>query len=108
MNQTSLKLWRKRIADQRASSLKVTEWCEKNNLSKHAYYYWRKRIESVEGGGLETTKMPVFAELKPTFGPLNETEDQLQISWKDFRISISTAGSERLAAEFIRQLQELC
>lgn len=88
MNQTSLKLWRKRIADQRASSL--------------------KRIESVEGGGLETTKMPVFAELKPTFGPLNETEDQLQISWKDFQISISTAGSARLAAEFIRQLQELC
>jgi len=108
MNQESLKLWRKRIAGQRASGLKITEWCEKNNLSKHAYYYWRKRIESVEGGGLETTKIPVFAELKPPLRPMNETKAQMQISGKDLRISIPTADSARLAAEFIRQLQELC
>lgn len=108
MNQASLKLWRKRIADQRASGLKVTEWCEKNNLTKHAYYYWRKRIESVDEGSSETTKMPVFAELKPTLRPMNETKDQLQISWKDFQISISTVDSARLAAEFIKQLRELC
>lgn len=108
MNQTSLKLWRKRITDQRASCLKVTEWCEKNNLSKHAYYYWRKRIESVDGDSLETTKMPVFAELYPTLRPMDETKNQLQISWKDFRFSMSTADNAELAVEFIRLLKELC
>jgi len=108
MNQASLELWRKRIDNRKASGLKVADWCGENNLSTHAYYYWRKRIETVEGDSLETTEVPVFTELKPTLKPMDETKEQLQISWKDFQISISTAGSARFAAEFIGRLRELC
>jgi hypothetical protein len=36
MNQKSLELWKHRIADRKVSDLKVTDWCEKNNLTKHA------------------------------------------------------------------------
>ena len=108
MNQVSLETWRKRIADQKASGLKVTAWCEKNNLSKHAYYYWRKRTGIDMKGGPETNEATVFAELKPAFQPILETTAQLQISWKDLQISISNSETARLAAEFIRQLQEPC
>jgi len=108
MNQVSLEIWRKRIADQKASGLKVTAWCEKNNLSKHAYYYWRKRARGDEEGGSETNEATVFAELKPAFQPISETTAQLQISWKDLQISVSNSETARLAAEFIRQLHQLC
>ncbi|MGB8455337.1 MAG: hypothetical protein WCD89_23765 [Anaerocolumna sp.] len=46
MNQKSLELWKQRIADRKGSGLNVTDWCEKNNLTKHAYYYWWKRVEA--------------------------------------------------------------
>ena len=59
MNQVSIETWRKRIADQKASGLKVTAWCEKNNLSKHAYY-WRKRAVADEEDGPETNEATVF------------------------------------------------
>jgi len=108
MNQVSLETWRKRIADQKASGLKVTAWCEKNNLSKHAYYYWRKRTGTDEEGEPEKNEAAVFAELKPAFQPIFETTAQLQISWRDLQISISNSETARLAAEFIRRLQELC
>ncbi|MDF2881121.1 MAG: hypothetical protein K0R54_1678 [Clostridiaceae bacterium] len=38
MNQKSPEFWKHRIADGKASDLKVTDWCKKNNLSKHACY----------------------------------------------------------------------
>ena len=47
MNQKSLELWKQRIADRKGNGLNVTDWCEKNNLTKHAYYYyWWKRVEA--------------------------------------------------------------
>jgi hypothetical protein len=108
MNRASLELWRKRIDDQKASGLNVSEWCEKNNLTKHAYYYWKKRVEIAEQGGTDTNKALVFAELNPSPKPIGKTTAQLQISWNDLKISISNADTARLAAEFISQLQKLC
>jgi len=26
------------------TGLKVDEWCQKNNVSRHAYYYWLRKI----------------------------------------------------------------
>ncbi|WP_446692505.1 IS66 family insertion sequence element accessory protein TnpA [Ruminiclostridium cellobioparum] len=46
MDQKPLELWKQRISDRKASGLKVTDWCDKNNLTKHAYYYWMKRVKA--------------------------------------------------------------
>ena len=37
-------LWKQRLEDIKQSDLTVNEWCSKNQVSKHASYYWRKRI----------------------------------------------------------------
>ena len=36
--------WEKLITDRQNSGLKVDEWCEQNNISRHAYYYWLRKI----------------------------------------------------------------
>lgn len=36
--------WEKLITDCQSSGLKVDDWCEKNQISRHAYYYWLRRI----------------------------------------------------------------
>lgn len=36
--------WEKLIFDCQSSGLKVDEWCEENNVSRHAYYYWLRKI----------------------------------------------------------------
>lgn len=40
-------LWKNRFTDRKASGLKVEEWCEKNNVSRHAYYYWYRKVQAV-------------------------------------------------------------
>lgn len=36
--------WEKLIAEFQCSGLQVDEWCEKNEISRHAYYYWLRKI----------------------------------------------------------------
>jgi hypothetical protein len=40
MNQKSLALLKQRIADRKSSGLNVTDWCEKNNLTKHTLFFF--------------------------------------------------------------------
>ncbi len=107
MNLKSLELWQHRIADRKTSGLNVTDWCKENNLSKHAYYYWLKRIEV---NALNTdTSMPIFAEIESsTITQTRSMKSDLQITWKDVNITISDSDTVKLAAEFITQLQKLC
>lgn len=107
MNQKSLEIWKHRIADKKASGLKVTDWCEKNNLTKHAYYYWLKRIEATTQKPDEPK--PVFVEIEPTYiTPKQTVKSELQIIWNDINLTISDSNNAKLAAEFISQLQKLC
>lgn len=107
MNEKSLELWKHRIADRKTSGLNVTDWCKKNNLTKHAYYYWLRRI----GANTQdhNTSMPIFAEIEPTYITQRENvKSDLRITWKDVNITITDSDTAKLAAEFIGQLQKLC
>lgn len=107
MNQKSLELWNHRIADRKASGLNVTDWCEKNNLRKNAYYYWLKQIEANEQNN--DTSMPIFVEIEPAGITQRKTvKSDLQISWNDVNLTICDSDTAKLAAEFISQLQKLC
>ncbi len=109
MNQKSLELWKQRIADRKGSGLNVTDWCEKNNLTKHAYYYWWKRVEADVQKQKSDASMPMFEEIKPTYiAPNKNVKLDLQVTWNDINLTISDSDTAKLAAEFIRQLQCLC
>jgi hypothetical protein len=107
MNQKSLELWKHRIADKKASGLNVTDWCVKNNLTKHAYYYWMKRIEATEQ--MTDASVPVFVEIEPAYiTPRKIVKLDIQVTRNDINLTISDSDTAKLAAEFIRQLQFLC
>jgi len=107
MNQKSLELWQHRIADRKISGLNVTDWCKENNLTKHAYYYWLKRIE--DNTQSTSTSMSIFAEIEPScITQGRNVKSDLQITWKDVNLTITDSDTAKLAAEFISQLQKLC
>jgi len=107
MNQKLLELWKQRIADKKTSGLNVSDWCDKNNLTKHAYYYWTKRVK--EDIHKSDVSIPVFAEVESEHtSPEKCVKSGLQITWHDINLTISDSGTAKLAAEFISQLQNLC
>lgn len=44
-HQVNLDLWAERIAEQKASGLKIDEWCLQNNLSRHKFFYWKRLLK---------------------------------------------------------------
>ncbi len=107
MNLKSLELWQHRIADRKTSGLNVTNWCKKNNLTKHDYYYWLKRIETHTQN--INTSIPVFAEVKSTYiTQCKNVNSDIQITRHDINLTVSDSNTVKLAAEFISRLQRLC
>lgn len=45
LRQAKIAKWTSLLNDQAASGLKVTDWCKENNISIHAYYYWKRIIK---------------------------------------------------------------
>jgi transposase-like protein len=107
MNQKSQEIWKQRIADRKSSGLSVADWCKKNNLTKHAYYYWWKRVESTVQNS--EASIPIFIEIKPEYiEPLKAVKLVLPITWNDINFTVTDSDTAKLAAEFISQLQKLC
>ena len=44
-NQIRLSEWTKIIKDRCQSGLKVDEYCKQHQLSRHAYYYWLRKVK---------------------------------------------------------------
>ncbi len=107
MNQKSLELWKQRIIDKNTSGLNVTDWCSKNNLTKHAYYYWMKRVDA--DIQKSDASIPLFIEVEPEHTVSGKVaKSELRITWKDMNLSIRDLDTAKLAAEFISRLQRLC
>lgn len=45
LHQARLNEWASRIADQKASKLTIRQWCEQNQISFHAYNYWKHLLK---------------------------------------------------------------
>lgn len=45
LHQARLNKWASLIQEQQSSNLTVKDWCTKNNLSYHAYNYWKHLIK---------------------------------------------------------------
>lgn len=46
IHQIRLSEWAARIADQQSSGLSVPQWCEKNGITTHKYFYWKRLLKS--------------------------------------------------------------
>jgi len=69
-HKVQLQRWKELIQDRMNSNLKIMEWCEKNNVSKDAYYYWLKQIRIEAVAGTKFNKSAIsetnsFVEIQP-------------------------------------------
>ncbi|WP_155522629.1 IS66 family insertion sequence element accessory protein TnpA [Anaerosacchariphilus polymeriproducens] len=44
----NISLRKNRFEARKLSCLKVDDWCKKNDVSRHAYYYWYRKIQNVQ------------------------------------------------------------
>lgn len=79
-----LQRWKVLIQDRMHSNLKIKEWCEQNNVSKDAYYYWLKQI-----------RIETFAEANSKFN--NQV-----ISESNSFVEIQSVASSPLSSSPIR------
>lgn len=63
VRQIRLQEWTARFADQKNSGLSVRQWCDQNQISYHAYNYWKHQL-----------KETVVDQLLPDIVPLSLPE----------------------------------
>lgn len=103
----SITLWKSRIQSRKLSGLKVNDWCEQNNISRHAYYYWHRKLKDIK-----EKQGDVFAEVLLEPAPMLSVEKvakpEILIAWKDFSISVTDQHAIPMAAELLSRLEKQC
>ena len=101
-------LWKQRLKEIKQSDLTVDEWCSRNQVSKYAYYYWRKKIHASMNNDNKTTCFAEITHLMETSYYDGETVDGLVIDNRYCSLTIHNKNEAVLAAFFIKELCEKC
>ncbi len=73
----------------------------KNNLTKHAYYYWMKRVKADIPKAY--VSILVFAEVELEYiSSEKATKSEFDITWHDIHFTIRDSRTAKLATEFIK------
>lgn len=105
----NLLLWEQRIKERIQSGMKVEDWCEKNNTTKHQYYYWYHRIHKKQNAGDEI----VFADITPTFSDtgsitnISVSSSDFQVLFKGIQITVPSDFNPGALAGLMKVLQAL-
>lgn len=84
----------------------MDDWCKNNGVSRHAYYYWHRRIQDFQ----ENESEKVFVEI-PLDSPEKESvseENGILVKWNDFSFCIQDQGSIPLVADLMQRLVKKC
>ena len=49
-------LWRKRLADQAASGMSITQWCRQSGISDSLFHYWKSAIAKRDGRQMKPSR----------------------------------------------------
>ncbi|MBR3607026.1 MAG: hypothetical protein IKL51_05580 [Lachnospiraceae bacterium] len=102
----SLSLWKQRIEEQKNSGMGIREWCEAKQLSKDAYYYWRKKIQKIS---VSPTDRISFMKLPMPKEKEKLTDKRgLTLQWKEFTLSVTESSCIPLLTELMKGLVEEC
>lgn len=101
VRQVKLQEWSTIIKARRDSGLNIAEFCEQNNLSRNAYFYWLKKLrgETLKSAG------PKFAEItQPSVPssisqePVSAFDAQLTFTINNVVISVNSSTPRDLLA----------
>lgn len=70
IHQAKLNEWASRFADQKASGLTVTEWCQTHNVTRYTFFYWKRQLKDE----LVTKALPEIVPLAMPSVPISEPD----------------------------------
>ena len=62
-------LWRRRLADQAASAISITQWCRRSGISDSLFHYWRRTLAQRDGRRLKPPRRQAAAKNKAQSPP---------------------------------------
>ena len=103
--------WEKLINDCQSSGLLVDEWCEKNQVSRSAYYYWLRKIrekacEAMLPSIPEQNKSISFAKIE--LQPNCPTSSIITIHLSGATLEVRDGTSQQTIESVLLALKKIC
>lgn len=124
IRQANITKWSALFHDQAASGLTIKEWCSQNNVSIHAYYYWKRIaresfVDSIIPEIVPVSTAPLPVPLPEQAAPAlipsslsnlydshnSPCSDSVLISLGDIRIEIGSSASDEMIAAVIKAVR---
>jgi hypothetical protein len=105
----NLLLWEQRINERTKSGMSVSEWCKKNEISKHKYHYWNHKVSKNK----KSDNVTAFAEITSIISDKDESKsvtaksDDFQIFFKNIQVTVPSNFNEASLGGLMKVLQEL-
>ena len=110
-NKFRMEQWEKLILDRQSSGLQVDEWCEKNQVSRHAYYYWLRKIrkkacESILPAVSKQNTPVSFAKVEPQ--AQQPSAAAITIQFQSATIEVRDGTSPQTIEAVLTVLKNIC
>jgi transposase-like protein len=103
--------WKKLILDCQNSNMKVDDWCARHDVTKHAYYYWLRKIREEACEDLpavqEQSKPVSFKKLEIT-SPVPNTQAAVIIHLSSATIEVYDGTSQQTVEAVLLALRNIC
>lgn len=105
----NLVLWERRIMERVHAGMTIEDWCNKNEISRHQYHYWNKRVHKKQKAGEEIGFTDISSILSPksTAGQNPRSTSDFRISFKGIQVTIPETFNPVALAGLMKVLQEL-
>jgi hypothetical protein len=111
LNENLRELWISRLADFRASNESVRIWCERHQIPKDQFYYWRNKLEKAEQPSL-SANLPKWLSLSlgepASVEPASDSAGPIQVQVCLARIEVRAGFDPALLSEVVKALKNLC
>jgi hypothetical protein len=102
LNDTIVDEWRVLLedCDNRPKTMNLGEWCKTAGVSKSNYYYWKRRIKSLDDGSIND-RSPLIVRVD-TESLKSEREEYIDIDYKGFKIHVTDRTSMSLLKKVLQ------
>lgn len=103
--------WKNLILECQSSGMKVQDWCAQQNVTKHAYYYWLRKIREDVCENLpavrEESKPVPFKKLEVT-APAPNTAAAVIIHLPSATVEVREGTSKQTVEAVLLALRNIC
>lgn len=104
-------IWEQRLFEQSKSGLNIAAWCNAQGVSRHQFFYWRKRLQSDRPspsetkGKSETVKWLQMDDTRARDNPCRTDSIAIQIG--SARVEVHLGFDPDLLRDVVKVLQSL-